>query len=105
MLVYRKQSMHTQELFQMLQYVLSINSIDIIAGNFYYDLFFFSQNKVLDIFTDHVQTVNKPTYITGSLIDHVYINKALTEEFFTNVTVENSYFSDHDDVRIATEKN
>ena len=105
MLVYRKQSMHTQELFQMLQYVLSINSIDIIAGNFYYDLFFFSQNKVLDIFTDHVQTVNKPTYITGSLIDHVYINKALMEEFFTNVTVENSYFSDHDDVRIATEKN
>ena len=32
---------------------------------------------------------------------HVYIKKALMEEFFTNVTVENIYFSDHDALRIA----
>ena len=31
--------------------------------------------KFLDIFTDHVQMVNKPTRISGSLIDHVYIKK------------------------------
>ena len=35
-----------------------------------------------DIFTDQVQMVNKPTYISGSLIDHIYIKRALTEEFF-----------------------
>ena len=32
---------------------------------------------------------------------HVYIKKALMEEFFTNVTVENIYFSDHDALGIA----
>ena len=53
MLVYRKQSMHIQEFFQMLQYFLATNSIDIIPGYFNYDLSKVSQNKFLDIFTDH----------------------------------------------------
>ena len=64
-----------------------------------------SQNKFLDIFTDHVHMVNKPTHISGSLIDYVYIKKALMEEFFTNVTAENIYFSDHDALRITIQKN
>ena len=63
------------------------------------------QNKFLDIFIDHVQMINKPTHISGSLIDHVYIKKALMEEFFTNVSVEIIYFSDHDAIRIAIHKN
>ena len=54
MLVYRKQSMHMQEFFQMLQYLLATNSIDITAGEFNYDLLKVSQNKFLDIFTDHI---------------------------------------------------
>ena len=37
-LVYRKQSMHMQEFFQMLQYLLATYSVDIIAGDFNYDL-------------------------------------------------------------------
>ena len=35
----------------------------------------------------------------------VYIKKSLIEEFFTNGTIENIYFSDHDAVRIIIEKN
>ena len=64
-----------------------------------------SQNKFLDIFTDHVQMVDKPTHISGSLINHVYMKKAFMEEFLTNVTVENIYFLDYDPVRIAIDKN
>ena len=48
---------------------------------------------------------NKPTHISGSLIAHVYIKKALMGEFFINVTVENIYFSDHDAIRIPIKKN
>ena len=105
MLVYRKQFMRMQEFFQILQYLPATYSTDIIAGDFNYDLLKVSQNNFLDIFTDHSQTVNKPTHISGSLIDHVYIKKALMEEFFTNVIVENIYFSDHDAIRIAIHKN
>ena len=46
MLIYRK---------QMLQYLLAKIPIDIIAGAFNRDLSNVSQNKFLDIFTDHVQ--------------------------------------------------
>ena len=48
---------------------------------------------------------NKPTHLSGSLIDHVYIKKNLMEESFTNVTVENIYFLDYDDARTVIEKN
>ena len=82
MLVYTKTSVHIQAFFQMLQYLLKSNSIDIIAEDFKYDLLKVSQNTFLDIFTDHVQMVNKPTHIAGSLIDHVYIKKSLMEKFF-----------------------
>ena len=49
--------------------------------------------------------MNKPTHISGSLIDHVYIEKTLMEEFSANAIVENIYFSDHDAIRIVIEKN
>ena len=92
MLVYRKQFMHKQEFFQMLQYLLATNSIAIIARDFNYDLSKVSENNFFDIFTDHVQMVNKPTHTSGSLIYHACTKKALMEEFFINMTVENIYF-------------
>ena len=48
--------------------------------------------------------VNKPTDTSGSLINLVYIKKALKEEIFTNATVENIYFLHHDVARIGIEK-
>ena len=36
--------------------------------------------------------VNKPTHVSGSLIDHVYIQKSLMEEIFTNAAIENFFF-------------
>ena len=64
-----------------------------------------SQNTFLDTFTDHVQMVNEPTHISGSLIDFFYIKKVLIEAFFTNVTVENIYFLDKDALIIEIQKN
>ena len=52
----------------MLQYLLATNSIGIIAEEFSYDILKVSRNKFLHIFIDHVQIVNKPTHISGSLI-------------------------------------
>lgn len=58
------------------------NSIDIIVGDFNYDLLKVSEKKLLGIFTDSVHIVNKLTHISGSLIDHVYIKKTVVAEFF-----------------------
>ena len=49
--------------------------------------------------------LNKPTHTSGSLIDHVYIKKALMKKVFTNITVEHIYFSNHDAVTIVIHKN
>ena len=58
--------MHMLEFLQMFQYLLATNSIDIIAGDFIYDLLKVSQNKVLDIFTNLAQMVNKPIHTVKS---------------------------------------
>ena len=105
LIVYRKQFLRLQEFSQLMQYLQATNSIDIIAGDFIYNLLKVTENKLLDIFTDHVQIVNKWTHISGSRIDHVYIKKTLMEGFSTNATIEKSYFSGHDDLRIVIEKN
>ena len=78
-----------------MQYLLAANSINIIAGEFNYDLLEVTENKLLDIFTDHVQIVNKRVYISGYMIDHICIKK----------TLMSIYFSDHDTLRIVIEKN
>ena len=85
----------------MLQYLVATYSIDIKVGDFNYDILKVFENKLLGIFTDHTQMVNKSAYISEPLIDHVYIKKSLMEEFFTIATVENIYFLDHDTVRIT----
>ena len=88
MLIYRKQSMQMPGFFQMLQYLVATYSIDIIAGGFNYDLLKVLENKLLDIFTDHLQMVNKPTHISASLIGHIYIKESLMEEFFKTFTFQ-----------------
>ena len=60
MLVYRKHSMRMRQRFQMLQYLLATNSVDIVAGNFNFDLLKVSENNLLlNNFMEHVQIVNK----------------------------------------------
>lgn len=52
----------------------------------------------------HRSLINKPTHVSGSLIDYIYIKKALMEKFFTNAPVQNIYFSYRDTVRTVDEK-
>ena len=50
MLFYRKQSMPIQEFSQMLQYLVATYSIDIIVGDFNYDILKVSKNKLFRYF-------------------------------------------------------
>ena len=76
----------------MVQYIVVTNSIDIIAGDCNYDLLKVMEIKLLDIFTDYVRGVNKPTQVSGSLIYYVYMIKVFMEELFLNPTAENIRF-------------
>ena len=104
MLLYRKQSMQKQEFFQMMQ-IQQQHLPQILQLETSIMIFQKCWKINFQIFTDHVQWVNKPRQISRSLTDHVFIKKSLMEEFFTIATVENICFSDHDAVRIIIEKN
>ena len=92
MLVCGKQSLGVQEFSPIMPYLLAAYSVDITGGDFNYDLLKVTENKLSDIFGDHVQIVNKATHISGSLIDHEYVKKTLMEGLSINLTVENIYF-------------
>ena len=73
----------------MLQYLLATNYVDIVAGDFNFDLLKVSENNLLlNHFMEQAQIVNQPTHISGSLKDHVYIKKTSMEEISANATVE-----------------
>ena len=52
-----------------MQYLLATNFLDIVAGDFNFDLLKESENNLLlNHSMEHVQIVNKPIHISGSLI-------------------------------------
>ena len=66
-LVYRK-PFHTI-FFAILQYLLATTSLGVVAGDFNFNLLeVLENNLLLNHFMEHVQIVNKPTHISGSLI-------------------------------------
>ena len=46
-----------------MQYLLEKNSIAFIAKDLKHEILIAQENKLSDILTDHVQIVNKPTFI------------------------------------------
>ena len=63
MLFYGKPSLGIQEFSQLIQYLVATSSIDIMAEDFSYDLLKVIENKLLDIFTDHVLIINTHIWI------------------------------------------
>ena len=71
MLVYRKQSVHMKGFFQILQYLLANNSIDIIAQDFNYDNLKVSENKLLDIFKFQKKLLDMSKW---KINQHIYLD-------------------------------
>ena len=38
--------------------------------------------------------------LSGSILDHVYVKKSFLEDYKVEIVVLNTYFSDHDAVRV-----
>ena len=44
--------------------------------------------------------VRNPRRLSGSLIDRLYVSKAILDKSQASVTIKNIYFSDHDAVNV-----
>ena len=84
--------------YDYLYYVIEAKEVDIIVGDFNIDAC--SKSRLPQIWSEYVQLVEFPTHVTGSTLDHAYVKKTLLEDCQVEIAVLNTYFSDHDAVRV-----
>ena len=56
------------------------------------------------ILAENVQLVEFPTYVTGSTLEDVYARKSFLEDYKVEILILNTYFSDHEAVRVKISK-
>ena len=102
LLLYRKQASNVQDFVNDLNHIVNFYTIDVILGDFNINYFDEKESQYLKNTLENTlgyqQIVSKPTFLSGSLLDHVYIKP---DKF---KSVDNSvigvYYSDHDAVKI-----
>ena len=70
-----------------------------VIGDFNFDIIEDPHHKILTVMKKFgfVQQVRNPTRDSGSLLDHVYVNR----NEYIQINVVDTYFSDHDTVYIS----
>ena len=102
LLVYRKNNSNILGFINGIDYLLRSNPIDIILGDFNINYF---NSKDMEPLTslmeslDYLQIVKMPTFISGSLLDHVYVRQANKGNIDSSVI--SVYYSDHDAIKIT----
>ena len=102
LLLYRKQSTSIQQYINNLAHVLNTYAFDIVFGDFNINYLNDGDLEPLRILMEsysYNQVVNCPTFISGSLLDHVYV-KPTSVDVLEN-TIINVYYSDHDAVKLV----
>lgn len=100
--LYRKQGYSLHDFLSNLSHIANEYSIDVILGDFNINYLDEKEShhlkNTLESTFGYQQIVNKPTFLSGSILDHVYIRP----QKFKSVdnTIINVYYSDHDAVKI-----
>ena len=99
LLLYRKHGVPLSSFTYLLtHFLLRSDNIQIILGDF--NINGFEQNEHLEnILADYTLIVKQPTYLLGSLLDHVYIKDSFKCNISIKCIVKNIFFSDHDAVK------
>ena len=101
--LYRKQGSNVHDFVNNLSHITNVYTFDVILGDF--NINYFNEKEshnlknILESRLGYQQIVSKPTFLSGSLLDHVYIRSHKFK------SVDNSvigvYYSDHDAVKIV----
>ena len=75
--LYRKQASNVNDFVNNLNHIINWYSIDVILGDFNINYFDEKEShnlkNILESTLGYQQIVSKPTFLPGSLLDHVYI--------------------------------
>ena len=101
LLLYRKQSVNSAQYIRNLTTVVNCYSIAVILGDFNINYLNSTEAHTLKSVMEslgYTQMVVNPTFISGSLLDHVYIR---LKDVNITVHVINVYYSDHDAIQLT----
>jgi len=70
--------------------------IGLIVGDFNVQ----PNNILKNVLNLYDQLIERPTFITGSILDQVYVKKTLLSKYMIKADVESVFFSQHDSVKI-----
>ena len=88
--------------YDYLYYFIEAKEVDVIVGDF--NIYACGKSRLPQLLSEYVQLVEFPTHIARSTLDHMYLNKSLLEDYKVEIVVLNTYFSDHDAVRVKISK-
>ena len=88
--------------YDYLYYFIEAKEVDIMVGDFNIDAC--SKSRLPQILLEYVELIEFPTHIAGLTLDHVYVKKSFLEDYKGQIVVLNTYFSDHDTVRVKISK-
>ena len=100
LLIYRQPGHIMQSFYNNLTGILQNRKIDIVLGDFNIDAFDPVYENLRILMANFRLVVDKPTHLSGGLLDHIYIRKDFLIGKYFNVNVKNVFFSDHDAVRL-----
>ena len=102
LLVYRKNGSQFSQFTNDLNYILRTHAIDIVLGDININYFSCKDVEPLTSMMEslhYTQIVKRPTFLSGSLLDHVYVKHANKDMIHSSVI--SVYYSDHDAIRIT----
>ena len=88
--------------YDYLYYFIEAKEVDIIVGDLNIDAC--SKSKLPQILSKYVQLVEFLTHIAVSTLYHVYVKESFLEDYKVEIVALNTYFSDHDAVRVQISK-
>ena len=102
LLVYRNNDSDISVFINGSNYFLRTHTIDVVLGDF--NINFFSSKEVKPLTSmmeslNYLQMVKRPTFLYGSLLDHIYVQHA--RENMIHSSVISVYYSDHDAITIT----
>ena len=102
LLLYRKQASNVHDFVNNLNHIINWYTVDVILGDFNINYFDEKEShnlkNILESTLGYQQIVGKPTFLSGSLLDHVYIRSHKFKSIDNSVI--GVYYSDHDAVKI-----
>ena len=100
--IYRKQSSNVHDFASNLNHITNWYTIDVILGDFNINYFDAKESHnlktKLESTLGYQQIMSKPTFLSGSLLDHVYVRSHKFKHVDNKVI--GVYYSDHDAVKI-----